>query len=180
MAYLVASLKAVFAEINATWPNRDHRTDGWIGDSRHCPGTSDHCADSSGRVHAIDIDKDGIDPLFVIERLAHYPLVTRYMNFNRMQYHIKNDFVGKPFSGDPHLGHIHVSIHHTNPARNYTNGFGISGPPPVGVPGGIPGMPTTGEEVFDFAGHVNFAGVLFSSSGDSLNSYSSAISGLRI
>lgn len=180
MAYLVASLKAVFAEINAVWPNRDKRTDGWIGDSRHCPGSSDHCADGSGRVHAIDIDKDGIDPRHVILRLAGYPLVIRYMNHAGQQYHIKNDFVGRPLSGDPHNGWIHVSIHRTDVARNYTGGYGISSPGGIDVPGSIPGMPTTGEEVFDFAGHVFYAGDALIHAGNSFGGYASAIAGVRL
>lgn len=179
-AFLVPSLKAVFAELNATWPNRDKKTDGWIGDKNHCPGTSDHCADSSGAVHAIDIDKDGIDPRFVILRLAEFPLVVRYMNHDGLQYHIKNDFVGKPLSGDPHKGWIHVSIHHTNTARNYTGGYGINGPIQPGVPGGIPGMPTTGEEVFDYSQHVTYMGVAFASTATTLNSYAGAIAGVRV
>lgn len=180
MAFLVPSLKAVFAELNATWPNRDKKTDGWIGDKNHCPGTSDHCADSSGAVHAIDIDKDGIDPYFVIERLAQYPLVFRYFNFNYKQYHIKNDFVAKPLGGsNPHTGHVHVSIAHTDRARNYTGGYGISGPP-VSIPGGIPGMPTTGEEMFDYSQHVTYLGVAFASTATTLNSYAGAVAGVRI
>lgn len=179
MAVLVPSLKAVFAELNAAWPNRDKRTDGWIGDSRHCPGTSDHCADSAGRVHAIDIDKDGIDPVFVINRLANYPHVIRYMNYNYQQYHIKYDFVGKPLGGsDPHTSHIHVSIAHTDIARNYTGGYGIYGPPAY-IPGTIPGMPTTGEEVYDFAPHVTFIGIAFSSAASTLSGYAGAIASLR-
>lgn len=180
MAVLVPSLKVVFAELNATWPNRDKTTDGWIGDKRHCPGVSDHCADSSGRVHAIDIDKDGIDPLYVIERLSNYPRVFRYFNYNYNQYHIKNDFVARPLGGDdPHTSHIHVSIAHTDVARNYTGGYGITGPP-LTIPGGIPGMPTTGEEVFDFSQHVAYMGVAYASSANTLSSYANAIASLRV
>jgi hypothetical protein len=179
-AYLVASLKAVFAEINAVWPNRDKRTDGWIGDSKHCPGSSDHCADSAGRVHAIDIDKDGIDPMHVIRRLSNYGQVIRYMNYNYTQYHVKYDFDGRPLGGkDPHTSHIHVSIHHTDKARNYTGGYGIYGSA-IDLPGGIPGMPTTGEEVFDFSPHVTYIGVAFSSAATTLTNYANSIEGLRL
>lgn len=180
MAQLAASLKMVFAEVNANWPNRDHTTDGWIGDRRHCPGTSDHCADSAGWVHAIDIDKDWIDTRFVINRLAEYPRVIRYMNHNGLQYHIKNDFVGRPMSGDPHLGWIHVSIHRTAVARDYTGGFGIA-PTGITLPvGGIPGMPTTSEEVFDFSAHVGYIGTVFGASSAQLSGYATAIARLRL
>lgn len=180
MAFLVPSLKAVFAEVNAVWPNRDKRTDGWIADSNHdCPG-SDHCADSSGAVHAIDVDKDGIDPGFVITRLTNYKGVIRYMNHNGYQYHVRNDYEPKPLKGDPHRGWIHISIEHTNGARNYTAGYGISGPAPVTGVVTIPGMPTTSEEVFDYSQHVVYMGNAFALAATQLNSYAGAIAGIRI
>lgn len=180
MAFLVPSLKAVFAEVNAVWPNRDKRTDGWIGDKNHCPGSSDHCADSSGAVHAIDIDKDGIDPGLVIGRLINYEGVIRYINHSGYQYHVRNDFEPKRLTGDPHLGWIHVSIEHTNHARNYTAGYGISGPAPVGGVITIPGLPTTSEEVFDYSQHVVYLGTAFAATATSLNGYASAIAGVRV
>ena len=138
MAYLVPSLKAMFAELDAVWPRRDRETDGWIGDAKHCPGSSDHCADAQGRVHAIDIDKDGIDPDHVVRRISNIEGVVRYINWNHYQYHVRDDFAPKPLGGDdPHTDHIHVSIEHTDYARNYTGGYGIGQPdntPVVQIP----------------------------------------------
>lgn len=179
MAFLVPSLKAVFAEVNAVWPGRDKRTDGWIADSNHdCPG-SDHCADSSGAVHAIDVDKDGIDAGLVIARLSNYPEVVRYMNHKGYQYHKRNGFEPKKLSGDPHNGWIHISIEHTNYARSYTSGYGISGPAPVTGTISIPGMPTTSEEVFDYSQHVVYIGQAFLSTATTLSSYAGAIASIR-
>ena len=47
-------------QIDDSFPDRDRKSDGWIGDARHQrAGTSDHLPDSSnGIVRAIDVDKD--------------------------------------------------------------------------------------------------------------------------
>jgi hypothetical protein len=45
--------------INANYPDRDKRSDGWIADARHLSaGKSDHIADETGMVRGIDIDRD--------------------------------------------------------------------------------------------------------------------------
>lgn len=180
MAYLVPSLRALFAEIDAVWPNRDRRTDGWIGDSRHCPGTSDHCADSAGRVHAIDIDKDGIDPDFVIARASNVEGVIRYMNWNYQQYHVRNDFQPRPLGGDdPHTTHIHVSIEHTDRARDYTASFGIAYPS-AGPDVVIPDLQIVQQADWDSSPQIyDFAGIL-SGVGESLDGFSTIIEQLRI
>lgn len=179
MATLVPSLKALFRELDATWPNRDHRTDGWIGDRKHCPGSSDHCADSQGRVHAIDIDKDGIDADYVVGRLRNYKGVVRYINWNRKQYHVRNNYAPKPLGGDnPHTDHIHVSIEHTDRARNYTSGYGIKGtgkPKDPSIP--VPQDPNPAS--YDSTGHIRTLGSSFYTAGNSLSGYASSVAGLR-
>lgn len=180
MAYLVPSLKAMFAEINAIWPDRDRTTDGWIGDAKHCPGTSDHCADTQGRVHAIDIDKDGIDPDHVVRRISNIEGVVRYINWNYQQYHVRDDFKPKPLGGDdPHTSHIHVSIEHTDYARNYTGGYGIGQPDntPV-VP--IPELQITPEADWDSSPFVYEFGSILGGVGSDFDGFGNVIEQLRI
>ncbi len=45
-------------QIDDAFPNRDRKSDGWIGDARHQrAGTSDHLPDKvDGYVRAIDVD----------------------------------------------------------------------------------------------------------------------------
>ena len=47
-------------QIDDAFPDRDRKSDGWIGDARHQrAGTSDHLPDKAdGYVRAIDVDKD--------------------------------------------------------------------------------------------------------------------------
>lgn len=179
MAYLITSLRHVFDELNAVWPHRAHQLDGWIGDSHHCPGSSDHCADSQGRVHAIDIDKNGIDPYYVIGRLSNVDKVVRYINYNRQQWHVRNDFRPTPLGGDdPHVNHIHVSAEHTDYARNYAGGWGIFNPYPVEEVI-IPELTTTSQEQWDHSQLIFDVATEFFTTGSTLGDYANAISGLR-
>lgn len=180
MAYLVASLKDVFNELDTVWPKRDRRTDGWIGDKNHCPGTSAHCADSQGRVHAIDVDKDGIDTNLVIERLVQYRGVIRYINWNYYQFHVKNDYEPRKLGGkDPHTGHMHIEIEKTDTARNYRGGYGIV-PGTLDLPAPVPELQTTPQSQWDHSPLVyDMAGSILSA-GDNMSGFSSLISQLRI
>jgi hypothetical protein len=59
---LVAAGVTLRNQVNARWPKRDKRSDGWIGDAAHQARKSDHNPDKNGWVHAIDIDHDFLGP----------------------------------------------------------------------------------------------------------------------
>jgi hypothetical protein len=141
------------AQVNARWPNRDTASDGWIGDSAHQGRPSDHNPDNRGWVHALDIDKDGIDADALADQLI--ALARRGEDRGRLKNVV---FRGRVASGtfsnrywvwrsDPDLGHYH-HIH-----VSFTDGTERDGspwplpifapkPPPEPEPTPAPEVPT--------------------------------------
>ena len=106
-------------QINASFADRDKRSDGWIGDSRHAATKSDHNpAAPSGVVRAIDVDAD----LGGAANNAHYlanQLRVLGKTDKRISYVIFNRKIAsrilfwkwRKYSGiDPHTSHIHISF----------------------------------------------------------------------
>lgn len=116
--YLAPCLARLRTAINTRWPQRDHGTDGWIGDQAHANRVSDHNPDpKTGVVRAIDIDKDGIHVPSVLASAMVHPSV-RYVIHNRRIYHVDNLFRPQSYKGsNDHTEHIHVSIEHTKSAE---------------------------------------------------------------
>lgn len=110
MAYLAPSLVQLRNENNAKWPNRDKTSDGWIGDERHRRTRSEHNPDARGCVHAIDVDRDGIDPMLLVTTAINDPR-TWYVIWNRRIYSRSSGFKPRHYTGrNPHTAHIHISI----------------------------------------------------------------------
>jgi len=128
VAFLAPSLKELFNQLDDTWPNRDRRTDGWYRNCVWVDHGTDHCPTASGMVHAIDIDKDGIDPDYVVSKLIKMNNVVRYVIWNRHIWEHKNGWRRDDYHGtdNPHTDHIHVSIEHTYAAEHFVGSFGIS------------------------------------------------------
>lgn len=124
MARLVRAGVTLREQVNQRWPNRDTSSDGWIGDAAHQDRESDHNPDAQGWVHALDIDKDGIDA----DRLANQLIA---LARNRKDGGRLKNIVwrGRVASGtyadafwvwraDPSLGHYHhMHISFTDAAR---------------------------------------------------------------
>jgi hypothetical protein len=55
---LVAAGVKLREQVNWSFPNRDKRSDGWIGDRAHANRKSLHNPDRNGWVHALDLDAD--------------------------------------------------------------------------------------------------------------------------
>jgi hypothetical protein len=116
--WLSKSAETLRKQINASFPDRDKRSDGWIGDSRHSATKSDHNPSApSGVVRAIDVDSD----LGGAANNAHYlanQLRLLGKTDKRMSYVIYNGKIAsrimfwkwRKYSGYPHSSHIHISF----------------------------------------------------------------------
>jgi hypothetical protein len=117
--FLSKSAEILRRQINSSFPDRDKRSDGWIGDSRHAATKSDHNpAAPTGVVRAIDVDSD----LGGAANNAHYlanQLRILGKTDKRLAYVIFNKKIASPilfwkwrsYRGiDPHTSHIHISF----------------------------------------------------------------------
>jgi len=138
MATLVPSLQRMWNEVNARWPNRDHWSDGWLGDTRHSHLVSDHNPDAMGRVHANDTDATishvmgsgpvGDEVCRALLRLARsgrsHPI--NYIIYRSTIYSRAYGFRARAYTGiNHHDSHVHCSVLHTDFARNWKGWWGI-------------------------------------------------------
>jgi hypothetical protein len=128
------SLRKLREQVNAKFPDRKKDSDGTIGDTAHCPGSSDHCPNISegpvGIVTAMDITHDpahGLDAGIVAETLrsSHDPRIKyiisngRIANFKAIGG--KPPFAWRPYTGsNPHNKHFHISV---KPGKTGPDGY---------------------------------------------------------
>jgi len=144
------SLRALYDQANAAFPNRDRSTDGTIGDDAHQATNSDHnpqiTYNGDKIVTAIDITHNvarGIDMRQFSEalRLSRDPRI-KYVIFNgRIFSSTSSPWVWRARNSGPgdHTGHCHISVS-ADPAkfddtRPWQFDLGAIQPPPVGVDG---------------------------------------------
>jgi hypothetical protein len=144
------SLLTLRSEIEARWPNRDRRSDGFIGNAEHATRSSDHNPwvklAGVGVVRAFDVDKDltgkGTDALpperaveatWLAEHVralgkAGDPRLVGggYVIWNRR---IASEVAGwswRPYSGvNAHAHHLHVSVTRNSPAFDSASSWGV-------------------------------------------------------
>lgn len=129
--FLAPSLVALRNEINARWPKRDKRSDGWIGDPSHAARVSSHNplwsapGKWSGVVRAIDVDIDDNDTKSnlreeVIKAAKKDPRVW-YIISNGIIYSRTYGFAARKYTGsNGHYGHVHISLRETAEAWSNT------------------------------------------------------------
>lgn len=126
MAALAPSLNRLFKELDMRWPRRDHRTDGWYASPsvRYSKG---HNPGHNGYSHAIDVDKDGIDPMWIISHITKNDKVLWYIIWNRTLYSNTYNWVPRRYTGtNPHTDHMHIEIYQTSYAETWTGGWNIA------------------------------------------------------
>ena len=118
--FLSKSGETLRNQINREFPDRDKRSDGWIGDARHSATKSDHNPDklSGGVVRAIDVDCNLGGPANNAFYLADQ-LRTLAKKDKRISYIIFNHKIASRVSlwrwrkyrgSNPHTSHVHISF----------------------------------------------------------------------
>jgi hypothetical protein len=143
---LVPALVSLHQEFNELAPEREHSSDGSIGDPRHADSSSDHNPDETGRtpsedadnineVHAIDVDKDLRRADFSMERAVQI-IVARHRNglddrlqnviYDRRIWSRSWDWTQRPYTGpNPHDHHAHFSARYTTAQERDTRPWGL-------------------------------------------------------
>lgn len=166
MARLAPSLRNLFDEINEVWPRRDRRSDGWIGDKAHQARQSDHNPDSRGIVHAIDIDRDGINVNTVISACIRDDRPTSYVVYSRRIWTRSRNWESREYRGsNPHTSHIHVSILHGTNWESERWNWGISS----AAPGTAPAPVMATDDMTEWRSYFDTSGDAFVSGGNTLD-----------
>lgn len=120
MSYLAPSLVGLRNRINSLYPRRDKGSDGWIGDAAHASRTSDHNPDWKGCVHAIDVDKDGINVARLLAGVIGHSAV-QYVIHDGKIWSRSWGWTARKYNGiNPHHAHVHVSIVHTSAGEDWS------------------------------------------------------------
>jgi hypothetical protein len=118
---LCAAGQTLREQINASYPERDKTSDGWIGDTRHAARPSDHNPDEQGIVRAFDCDRDlsGKAKPDLMPDLADQIRLCAKSGDSRISYIIftgriassKKNWAWRPYDGiNPHNKHCHISF----------------------------------------------------------------------
>jgi len=109
-------------QFDDSFPDRDRRSDGWIGDTRHAARPSDHNPDSkTGVVRAIDVDRDvsGTPKPDLMPDIADQIRLAAKAGEKRISYIIfdgkiassKKGWAWRPYTGiNAHRHHCHISF----------------------------------------------------------------------
>lgn len=114
--FLSPALARLRDQINELWPDRDKRSDGWIGDPAHAARKSEHNPDwsSDGIVRAIDVDKDGVDMGKILSAVLFDPRTWYVIWDGKIRYgdHVEGVPEGwRPYKGaNKHDRHMHISV----------------------------------------------------------------------
>lgn len=117
--FVPASLKALKIEVDYRWPERDRSLDGTIGDAAHQQSKSEHNPVGSpngpvngtpGAVHAMDLTVEGADAQAILDALIGDHRVWYVIHAGSIWSKNHGPWDKRPYEGDPHARHIHVSL----------------------------------------------------------------------
>lgn len=171
---LAPSLNLLFDEIDARWPRRDRRTDGWYNPARKSYG---HNREERGLVHAIDVDRDGIDPNWIVANIHHESSVLWYIVWSRTIWSNTRNWRPIAYRGDnPHTDHMHIEIRHTVTGEQFNKGWNIA-PAKSGF-GTAPGF-NVDFTPRDYRSYITTAANQFNTGGNTFNGAASSLRSLR-
>lgn len=145
MSWRVArSLEQLRAEVNARFPGRDLSSDGSIGDTAHQARKSDHNPNSRGVVQARDFDEnDASGGELVGDAIWEMLLRTKPRRLKYAIYegkilssypaHGYPAYTPRPFDGNPHPAHIHVSVQDDPALYDDPSPWGLAAPANTGA-----------------------------------------------
>lgn len=118
----------LLSEFNTIAPDRDHASDGTIGDAAHQAEHSDHNPDREGAVRALDVDntfnQSGLSMEMIVQYLlarcrAGYEQRITYIIYNRRIWEQDNGWRERTYTGSsPHTEHAHFSFSHNDRLAN--------------------------------------------------------------
>jgi hypothetical protein len=138
MAWRVAkSLLKLRDQINQAYPRRNKSSDGTIGDAKHASRSSDHnpwIKDGPvGVVSAMDITHDpgnGFNSHSFGEhlRVTRDPRIKYVISNKRIWSSVQSPYVWRSYTGsNPHISHIHISVHSNKPRYDNEQTWNIGG-----------------------------------------------------
>jgi hypothetical protein len=159
---LAPSLYGLYASINFLWPTRNKGIDGWY----HAPQAGypiGHQPGHNGYSHAIDVDRRGINPQWIIDHINRRSDVTWYIIWDVRIWSTETGWNGHPYKvpagGSDHRDHMHIEIKQTSFAEGFQGpwfGSGGSSSPPAdgGGGGGGIGAGLSAADPRDYRGDV--------------------------
>lgn len=107
------SAACILSQADELWPDRDHASDGTVGDFAHSQRISDHNPDANGVVHAADLDHDPAHGCDNDENsLEHlYDWRLKYRIWARRIWNLAIAPYWRPYYGEnPHVVEMHTSV----------------------------------------------------------------------
>lgn len=140
MSYRLArSLITLINQVNAAWPGRDKKSDGWIGDARHATSKSDHNPwvkdpKGVGVVTAVDIDEDLAADVHSLKAMVDSICASKDPRVKYIIYEGRITVKGsqlqawKKYTGkNSHSHHAHISVESKQSLYDNTDEWSISG-----------------------------------------------------
>lgn len=143
---LVPTLVQLRREFDAVFTDRDHSSDGTIGDAAHQAEVSDHNDDEVGNVpihdadhvhevHALDVDSDLHHEDVTMWDVVRYIVSAgcpgrvnlRYVIFSKTIWSASAGWAPQPYHGaSPHIEHAHFSASYTSSKEASTRPYGLA------------------------------------------------------